>query len=205
MGVLASQLGHTRKAQAVKPFTKSVAVLIGINQYGNGINRLRTPIADVERLGGILAEKHGYAVEPIIKNATKAELQTLLTRLPALVTGEARLLFYFAGHGLAEDSQAEPTGYLVPSDARQNDLGSCLPMRELYEALLQIECRHVLIILDCCFAGRFRWAITRSLARRDTPVFRSSYARLVEREARQVITHGIRFAYERQPDSPVRT
>lgn len=172
----------------MKPFTKSVAVLVGINQYGNGINRLRTPIADVERLGAILADKHGYAVEPIVKNATKAELQTLLARLPALATRGARLLFYFAGHGLAEDSQAEPAGYLVPSDARHNDLGSCLPMRELYQALLQIKCRHVLIILDCCFAGRFRWAITRSLARRDTPVFRSSYARFVESAAWQVIT-----------------
>ena len=173
----------------MKPFTKSVAVLVGINQYGNGINRLRTPIADVERLGAILADKHGYAVEPIVKNATKAELQTLLARLPALATRGARLLFYFAGHGLAEDSQAEPAGYLVPSDARHNDLGSCLPMRELYQALLQIECRHVLIILDCCFAGAFRWGDgTRSLKKSGQRIYKERYERYLRSPAWQVIT-----------------
>lgn len=58
-----------------------MAVLVGIDRYGNGINSLRAPISDVERLGEILATKHQYSVEPIVKDATKAELQVLLARL----------------------------------------------------------------------------------------------------------------------------
>ena len=34
-------------------------------------------------------------------------------------------------------------------------------MRDVSEALSKLECHHLLLILDCCFAGTFRWAGSR--------------------------------------------
>jgi hypothetical protein len=34
-------------------------------------------------------------------------------------------------------------------------------MAQINQALLELPCRHFLGILDCCFAGAFRWSSTR--------------------------------------------
>ena len=77
------------------------------------------------------------------------------------VTEDDHLLFYFAGHGIALDApenQEGPVGYLIPQDATSGDSSTYLPMQELHDALNALPCRHMLAILDCCFAGAFRVA-----------------------------------------------
>ena len=39
-------------------------------------------------------------------------------------------------------------------------------MAEFQEALDRLPCRHLLVILDCCFAGSFRWATAPGTSRR---------------------------------------
>lgn len=84
------------------------------------------------------------------------------------ISAEDCLVFYYAGHGQAEEYNNGPAGYLIPSDAQPlggrllND--SLLPMEEVLRALsldekepdFGLNCRHTLLILDCCFAGKFR-------------------------------------------------
>ena len=54
-----------------------------------------------------------------------------------------------------------PKGFLVPQDADPADRDTLLPMTDLHAWLTALHCRHMLAILDCCFAGAFRWAATR--------------------------------------------
>src|SRR5205823_5053491 len=78
-----------------------------------------------------------------------------------------RVVFYFAGHGVAEERENGrdgPEGYLLLRDASQ-ELSSFASMRLVYERLAALRCRHLLVILDCCFAGAFRWASTRDARR----------------------------------------
>jgi hypothetical protein len=61
-------------------------------------------------------------------------------------------------------------------------------MIEVYEALEKLQCHHLLIILDCCFAGIFRWASSRKLIAVLETIHREHYDRFIRFPAWQVIT-----------------
>ena len=186
-------------------FKRSLAVVIGINQYdvNNGIPTLETAFHDAKKLAFILADKYQYQVLPLLNtDATQSRLDSLLAAftqkilpLPdgskVQIEPDDRVLFYFAGHGIALDGldNAEgPAGYLVPQDARLDDSSTLLPMQRLHDALVQLPCRHLLIILDCCFAGTFRWAGLHRDAVRSQKMYRERYERFTSGCAQQVIT-----------------
>src|ERR1051326_476621 len=114
----------------MKRFTQSIAIVIGIAEYSNGIPRLRTPSADAKRLAEILHRQHGYDVKLLLDPTRNELVQLLKHELPAKgLTDRDRLLFYFAGHGIAEEGEDGPEGYLVPKDASGDDLKTFLSMR----------------------------------------------------------------------------
>jgi uncharacterized caspase-like protein len=82
--------------------------------------------------------------------------QLLKEELPSLLGPSDRVLLYFAGHGVAADGDDGSVGYLIPQDARREDVSTFLPMQELHDALTALPCRHLRAILDCCFAGAFK-------------------------------------------------
>ena len=174
----------------MKEFQRNIAIVIGIDDYGHGISTLRTAVNDAGRLAEILRQEHGFEVWPLTnEDATRHKLQVLLKeRLPQEIGANDRVLFYFAGHGIALDGDDGPTGYLIPQDAEQRKRKSFLPMQELHEALSALPCRHMLIILDCCFAGAFRWSSTRALSDVPEVIHQERYERFIRDPAWQVIT-----------------
>ncbi|NEU75982.1 hypothetical protein PI95_026375, partial [Hassallia byssoidea VB512170] len=181
---------------------RSFAVIIGINQYINNIPELKTACNDAQKIAETLEKKYQYNVLTLLDtDATHARINNLLTALEAHTLPSSdnsqiqiqetdRVLFYFAGHGIALDaldSADGPTGFLVPQDARMDNDSSLLPMKRLHDALIKLPCRHILIILDCCFAGAFRWAGNRDAVRQNK-VYRERYDRFISSCAQQVIT-----------------
>jgi hypothetical protein len=145
-------------------FNRSLAVVIGIDDYANGVPPLRTAVAAALEVARVLEDSHGYEVCRLTKDVTLDRLGELLrTTLPSRLGPDDRLLFYFAGHGVALDGEDGPKGFLVTKEAHRDDHTGLLPMRDLHQALSALSCRHVLIILDCCFAGAVRWSATRDL------------------------------------------
>lgn len=188
---------------SIPEFNRSLAVIIGINEYINGIPRLKTAVNDAQTLADLLREKYKYEVLLLLdKEVTRDRLGNLLTafkqgRIPwtwrktVKVSPDDRLLFYFAGHGIARDgldSKDGPAGYILPQDAQREDDGSFVPMQELHDALIALPCRHLLTILDCCFAGAFRWSGYTRDAVRSQRVYAERYDRFINSSARQVIT-----------------
>jgi WD40 repeat protein len=181
---------------------RSLAVVIGINEYGNGIPALKTAVNDAEKIAATLASIYEYQVLLLLdSDANSDKFKSLLTafeqqQLPSSDNSQIqiqetdRVLFYFAGHGIALDaldSADGPTGFLVPQDAHMDNDSSLLSMKRLHDALIKLPCRHVLIILDCCFAGAFRWAGNRDAVRQNK-VYRERYDRFISSCAQQVIT-----------------
>src|SRR5262249_22985309 len=149
---------------AIEGFHRSLAFLVGVDRYGNGVPELRSPVADAKELAAVLCQHHGFEAEIIAdEQATLAGIRALLSGLPSRVGRDDRVLFYFAGHGIALESDEGPKGYLLPQDAERRSTERYLPMIELDSALSALACRHMLVILDCCFAGAFRWSSTRDL------------------------------------------
>ena len=197
----------------LKQIKRNYAIVIGINNYQNSIPSLETAAPDAKELARILKEQHEQLTEKYQKQQ-KYEVQLLLNEDATLdklkqliedfkneqiplesekvkVDEDDRILFYFAGHGIAKDaleSQDGPVGYLIPQDAILDQDNTYLPMQELHDALLKLPCRHLLTILDCCFAGAFRWASLSRAARPKVKIYKERYDRFISDRAWQVIT-----------------
>ncbi|NMF64317.1 nSTAND1 domain-containing NTPase [Brasilonema octagenarum] len=183
-------------------FKRSLAVVIGINHYVNGIPELKTAVNDAKQLALILEQKYQYQVLRLLDTeATKDKLTSLFTAFEEQtltlpdgskihVEPNDRFLFYFAGHGFAQDGLDNadgPAGFLVLQDGQQDDR-TWLPMQQLHDALVKLPCRHMLIILDCCFAGTFRWAGRNRQVVRAHKLYQERYDRFIAGCAHQVIT-----------------
>ncbi len=112
-------------------FKLNLAVVIGINDYRNGISALGTARQDAEAIAKILEDEYQYQVHLITESqATAQSLKHWLeTDLPETIkaANPSRLLFYFAGHGIALNGDDGPQGYLIPQDAKLGDAATYLP------------------------------------------------------------------------------
>ncbi|WP_232224167.1 nSTAND1 domain-containing NTPase [Mastigocladopsis repens] len=61
-------------------------------------------------------------------------------------------------------------------------------MTQVHECLSELPCRHFLAVLDCCFAGAFRWSSTRDLLSAPEVIHQERYDRFITDPAWQVIT-----------------
>ena len=177
------------------------AAVIGIDSYGGGVSELHTARSDAQAVAKMLATDHDYrkpimlldeeATGPGIKNLIE---NTLPERLPSRNTREpglrpCSLLFYFAGHGLAyNDEDGRPQGFLIPQNARRGDETTYLSMVWLREELEALGCLHLLVVLDCCYAGGFKWATTRTTSNPSFPLYDTQLRRLIQGQAWQVLT-----------------
>lgn len=176
-------------------FSAHRAFIVGINAYANGIAPLRTAASDARRLAQVLANPERndrFLVHPplIDADASAAKLRELLaSTMKASVGPKDRVIFYFAGHGIAADGEDGPAGYIVPSDATPTDPSSFIPMAEVQAALDALPCRHLLVVLDCCFSGAFRWSSQhRALGSVPKRMYAERFDRFAKDGARQVIT-----------------
>nr|HQU72632.1 caspase family protein [Calditrichia bacterium] len=171
-------------------FANSWAFIVGINDYAN-IPSLKTAVNDAERIAEVLTESHHFQLGALLKNPGKSDLMTLLEEtLPATVKKEDRVFVYFAGHGIAADGDEGPTGQLVPADANPDDIHSFVPMDLLNRKLNDLPCRHLLLVLDCCFSGAFKWSTTHRAVGRLVPkkLYAERFDRFLVDPAWQVIT-----------------
>ncbi len=173
-------------------FNQSLGVVIGIDDYANGIRPLRTARNDAALLAQTLQDQHGYTVRLLLdQEATREQILDLVEKeLPTQVGPDDRVLFYFAGHGVAIDDSEGPNGYLLPCDAKRDDPdGTFIQMPRLHDALTALDCRHMLIVLDSCFGGAFRWSATRDmLVAPPKVIHQERFDRFVHDPAWQVIT-----------------
>lgn len=169
-------------------FRTSHAIVVGIDGYDGDIPPLRNAVRDALEVGRVLGSEHGFDVQGRFDHAATrlALLGLLREELEPKVDARDRIIVYLAVHGVSVPSNDGPDGYLLLADACRGDLATYLSMHELHDALLALPCAHALVVLDCCFAGTFRWTTTRDAV--STRVFRQSYDRFVESPAWQVIT-----------------
>ena len=144
--------------KATLPFKKSHAFIIGINDYQK-LPKLKTAVNDAKKLAEVLAEVQKFTVHPPLLDACKKDIEHLLQKtMKDKVGKEDRVFLYFAGHGIALDGEEKPEGYIVPADADSLDDSKLISMQTLHDAVSRLTCPHLLLVLDCCFSGSFKWA-----------------------------------------------
>lgn len=171
-------------------FSTSRAYLIGIADYHHAPWQLQTPVQDARALETLLRDGHGFEVTTLT-DPDGAAMRDLFQRIGQEVQSvDERVLIYYAGHGVQRDSAYGLKGYFVPADARPGDDGSMVPMEAINEVLRVLPARHVLLVLDCCFAGAFRMLGRRSIGDADfgSPLYRQHYEIFSSFPSRLVLT-----------------
>ena len=141
--------------QQALPFARHHAFIVGIDAYEK-VSPLKTAVSDARRAGA------GAGREAALRRASARCWTRAATRcarcsretMAGLVAADDRVLFYFAGHGIAADGDDGPAGYLVPADADPTDLKTLMPMAELQDALQALPCRHLLLDPRLLLLGR---------------------------------------------------
>jgi WD40 repeat protein len=167
--------------------------VIGAAAYRPPISPLQTPPGDADAVADLLEVSHGYKTHRLTSGTVGLdEILALLERMRAEVGAEDRVVFYFAGHGVPPDMDSSKAGYLLPETASRDDPRTFLSMDDLYARLLELPCRHLLIILDCCFAGSFRWARTQPSRELggipERQLYLERFHRFLDRRAWQLLT-----------------
>lgn len=92
-----------------------------------------------------------------VENATLGDMKyhiNLLKKIAQAFNGEAKIILYYAGHGIPDETQKD--GYLLPIDGYGNDATSGYPLKNLYSELAGIPSKSILVFLDACFSGSQR-------------------------------------------------
>jgi tRNA A-37 threonylcarbamoyl transferase component Bud32 len=128
------------------------ALVIGNNEYRNGVPRLETAAGDADELAALLRESYGFEVE-LLQDATRYEiLSTLESYGRNLAEGDNLLLFY-AGHGFVDEINQR--GYWQPVDADPDNTANWISSLEVSDILLDLPATRVLVVADSCFSGAF--------------------------------------------------
>lgn len=148
---------------ALQGFIKSRAYLVGIDEYAAPVRKLHTAVNDVKAIASCLPDFDNIA--PPFQNPTVEDFKKILGRIIEEVNDEAnpadRVFIYFAGHGkVVYNKENTPKGYLLFKNRSGSDYDSCsFAIEDLIKALETLQCRHLLLVLDCCFSGVVQWAI----------------------------------------------
>ena len=143
---------------------KRYALVIGNSLYPKNIGELKNPVNDALDMAAEL-EKSNFDVQ-LLTNATYGQIRTALLKFKEKLDKGDRDktvgLFYFAGHGLRQDTE----NYLVPIDATieyEDDIWrSCFPVQKMVLTNMErSNSRLNIVILDACRNSPFP-SITRS-------------------------------------------
>jgi len=137
-------------------YSRSLAVVIGINQYEKW-PALEFAAADARAVKAAL-ENSGFDEIVMImdKEATQRRILTeLFDKLPKMVKPNDRVLFYFAGHGQTEDlAGGGKKGYIIPVDAETDSYAStAVSMEQIRSLSSRIAAKHIIYVMDCCYSG----------------------------------------------------
>lgn len=83
----------------------------------------------------------------------KAEIEWL-TDISKMYGGEAKLMFYYAGHGIPDEDTKD--AYLLPVDGMGSNPSTGYKLSDLYAALGESNSKSSIVFLDACFSGAQR-------------------------------------------------
>jgi caspase domain-containing protein/SH3 domain-containing protein len=157
------------------------ALVIGNDNYRNGLPNLKTAKGDAQAVAAMLKSAYGFKVT-LLLNATREQIIGTLAKLRKTLTWDDNLLIYYAGHG-SYDQQADQ-GYWLPVDAVPDDPSNWVSNTDLTNMLKAMQARHVMVVADSCYSG----TLTRD---GDVEIKDPGYIqRMVQKKARTVMTSG---------------
>ena len=77
-----------------------------------------------------------------------------LSRVAKAYEGDAKIIVYYAGHGIPNESNR--TAYLLPVDVSGDNTAGAFSLNKLYASLGELNAKNVILFMDACFSGSIR-------------------------------------------------
>lgn len=93
----------------------------------------------------------------LVKDATLNNIKREITKLSKIANvykGEAKIIFYYAGHGVPDETTKD--AFLLPVDGYGTDSSTGYSLKDLYSTLGNMPTEQVVVLLDACFSGSQR-------------------------------------------------
>lgn len=93
----------------------------------------------------------------IVEDATYGQMVeqiNWLTRIAKVYEGDAKIIVYYAGHGIPNESDG--SAYLLPVDVSGNNTAAAYSLNSLYKTLGELNAKKVTVFMDACFSGSRR-------------------------------------------------
>lgn len=145
--------------------SNTYALIIGNEDYSNfqtGLSKEQNvdfAINDAQLFKELCLKSLGIPNENIIylENAGFVKMKQSISQLNLISkhsSGKANLIFYYAGHGLPDESTKTP--YLIPVDVSGISLEFAISLPSIYQSLTEYPSNKVIVFLDACFTGGAR-------------------------------------------------
>ncbi|MEM7064393.1 MAG: caspase family protein, partial [Cyanobacteria bacterium P01_B01_bin.77] len=140
------------------------ALLIGVEQYGEGLQSLPAATKDVAALGKVLdnPDLGGFDNVKQVINPTRAEMEQEIELWLRGREPSDLIVLFFSGHGI-KDKQRR-LYFAAKNTMKENGLlirSTALPAINIQDYLGSCKAKSQVIILDCCFSGAFGNMIPR--------------------------------------------
>ncbi len=158
------------------------AVLIGNNEYSHW-DDLRSPMNDIQLIGGILQTKYGFQVK-YVRNESRRNVLRAIYEIASELTFDDHLMIYYAGHGVVDP--ITENAYWIPSEASRDFRPDWISADEILDALKVVPTRHILLVADSCYSGKLlRSGLPAEMALNELVI-----ERLFSKRARVALTSG---------------
>lgn len=158
IGVLVADMIDEEIPSGSSASPNTFAVIIGNETYSK-VSKVEYAVNDATVFGKYCSKTLGIPSKNV-RSYTDATYGTMMTALRDIrqiaeaYKGNINVIFYYAGHGVPNESSRD--AYLLPVDVDGTQTDLCLSVNKLYEELNSLNARSVVVFMDACFSGAQR-------------------------------------------------
>lgn len=144
--------------QASKQNDEMFAIIIANENYLN-VARVDCALNDGRTFQRYCQQVLGIPEDNIhmIEDATYGQMTeqvNWLTRVARAYEGDAKIIIYYAGHGIPNEKDG--SAYLLPVDVSGDNTAAAYSLNTLYRELGALNAKNVTLFMDACFSGSRR-------------------------------------------------
>lgn len=133
------------------------ALVIGINNYKH-LQALTTAVNDARVVAAELESRYGFERPKLLLDADSEAIIEAINDFEGVLEENDSLLIYYAGHGY-DDKRANST-YWLPANAKRTTRAAWIQTDVITSNIRPLKSKHVLIVSDSCYSGRFLYRDT---------------------------------------------
>ena len=152
--------GVVKRAENTEKVTKQRTnhlLIIGIDDYKNGIAKLNNAVRDAKNFKDLLIKKYQFEVKNVTtlynEQATLQNIRKSFSEILDKLTDADNLIFYYSGHGELKPYGKSERGYWIPFDGELDKDYTYLPNQEINQLFDNSHAHHVFGIVDSCYSG----------------------------------------------------